>query len=170
MTKIEIPNPPSPVGNYTAYKIVNNLIYISGQLPIDKNGEMIKGTIGKNLTLEDGKKAARLCILNSIGQLKNAIKDLDKVIQCVKMNGYINCTSEFIDHPKLLNSASDFSADRFEPCPCGGSCVGGQPGQIQSDRVPVQRQASRLHRERSRIPRRRNIAGDGSDPGEAPRL
>ena len=107
MTKIEIPNPPSPVGNYTAYKIVNNLIYISGQLPIDKNGEMIKGTIGKNLTLEDGQKAARLCILNSIGQLKNAIKDLDKVIQCVKMNGYINCTSKFIDHPKLLNSASD---------------------------------------------------------------
>lgn len=113
MTKIEIPNPPSPVGNYTAYKIVNNLIYISGQLPIDKNGEMIKGTIGKNLTLEDGQKAARLCILNSIGQLKNAIKDLDKVVQCIKMNGYINCTSEFIDHPKLLNSASDLLVTIF---------------------------------------------------------
>ena len=107
MTKIEIPNPPSPVGNYAAYKITNNLIYISGQLPINKNGEMIKGTIGKDLTLEDGQKAAELCILNNIGQLKNAIKDLDKVVQCVKMNGYINCTSEFIDHPKLLNSASD---------------------------------------------------------------
>jgi enamine deaminase RidA (YjgF/YER057c/UK114 family) len=113
MTKIEIPNPPSPVGNYTAYKIVNNLIYISGQLPIDKNGEMIKGTIGKNLTLEDGQKAARLCILNSIGQLKNAIKDLDKVVQCIKMNGYINCTSEFTDHPKLLNSASDLLVTIF---------------------------------------------------------
>ena len=113
MTKIEIPNPPSPVGNYTAYKIVNNLIYISGQLPIDKNGEMIKCTIGKNLTLEDGQKAARLCILNSIGQLKNAIKDLDKVVQCIKMNGYINCTSEFTDHPKLLNSASDLLVTIF---------------------------------------------------------
>ena len=57
--KISIPNPPSPVGNYVAYKHCYSTIYISGQLPIDENGNMIKGKIGKDLTLEDGKKAAR---------------------------------------------------------------------------------------------------------------
>lgn len=113
MTKIEIPTPPSPVGNYSAYKIVNNLIYISGQLPINKNGEMIKGTIGKNLTLEDGQKAAELCILNCVGQLKNAVKDLNNVVQCIKINGYVNCTNEFKDQPKLLNAGSDLLVQIF---------------------------------------------------------
>lgn len=113
MTKIEIPNPPSPVGNYAAYKIVNNLIYISGQLPINKDGNMITGTIGDKLTLEDGQKAAELCILNCIGHLKKAVKDLDSVVQCIKINGYVNCTNEFKDHPKLLNAASDILVQVF---------------------------------------------------------
>lgn len=113
MPEIEIPNPPSPVGNYVAYKIVNNLIYISGQLPIDSQGKMICGTIGKDLSLADGQKAAELCILNSIGHLKNAVKNLNNVTQCIKINGYINCTSEFKDHPKLLNSASDLLVKIF---------------------------------------------------------
>lgn len=113
MTKIEIPNPPSPVGNYTAYKIVNNLIYVSGQLPINKDGNMITGTIGDNLTLEDGQKAAELCILNCVGHLKNAVKNLDNVVQCIKINGYVNCTNKFKDHPKLLNAASDILVQIF---------------------------------------------------------
>ena len=110
---IQIPTPPSPVGNYLAFRISGNKIYISGQLPIDKNGIMIKGKIGNELTEEDGKKAALLCMLNSIGHLKNAIKDLNKVKSCIKINGYINSENNFENHPSLLNSASDLLVKIF---------------------------------------------------------
>ena len=111
--EIALPTPPSPVGNYLAFRISGNKIYISGQLPIDKNGIMIKGKIGNELTEEDGKKAALLCMLNSIGHLKNAIKDLDKVKSCIKINGYINSENNFENHPTLLNSASDLLVKIF---------------------------------------------------------
>lgn len=110
---IQIPTPPSPVGNYLPFRISDNKIYISGQLPIDKNGIMIRGKIGNKLTEEDGKKAALLCMLNSIGHLKNAIKDLDKVKSCIKINGYINSENNFENHPSLLNSASDLLVKIF---------------------------------------------------------
>jgi enamine deaminase RidA (YjgF/YER057c/UK114 family) len=110
---IQIPTAPSPVGNYLAFRISGNKIYISGQLPIDKNGIMIKGKIGNELTEEDGKKAALLCMLNSIGHLKNAIKDLNKVKSCIKINGYINSENNFENHPSLLNSASDLLVKIF---------------------------------------------------------
>jgi enamine deaminase RidA (YjgF/YER057c/UK114 family) len=74
---------------------------------------MIKGKIGNELTEEDGKKAALLCMLNSIGHLKNAIKDLDKVKSCIKINGYINSENNFENHPTLLNSASDLLVKIF---------------------------------------------------------
>jgi|TARA_B110000977_G_C11018727_1_gene470462 enamine deaminase RidA (YjgF/YER057c/UK114 family) len=104
---IELPNPPLPIGNYLAHTIVNNLVYISGQLPINKKGQLIQGKLGDNLNLEEGKEAAKLCILNSIAHLKNAVKDLDRVKKCVKINGYINSTKDFTEHAALLNSASD---------------------------------------------------------------
>ena len=69
--EIALPTPPSPVGNYVAHTIVNNLVYISGQLPLNSKGELTLGKLGDNLTLEQGKEAAKLCILNSIGHLKN---------------------------------------------------------------------------------------------------
>ena len=67
---IELPNAPDPVGAYVAYKIINNLLYISGQLAIKSDGEIIKGKIGKNLTLEDGQKASKLCVINILSQAK----------------------------------------------------------------------------------------------------
>ncbi|MDC0375928.1 RidA family protein [Pelagibacteraceae bacterium] len=111
--KISIPNPPSPVGNYVAYKHCDSTIYISGQLPIDENGNMIKGKIGKDLTLEDGKKAARYAILNVIGHLKKSVMNLNYVKQCVKINGFINSTEDFTDHAVLLNAASDLLVEIF---------------------------------------------------------
>ena len=111
--KIIIPNPPSPVGNYVAYNKSGNLIFISGQLPINEKGEMIKGKIGKDLNIEDGMEAAKLCILNSVGHLKKAVSDLNKIKRCVKINGFVNCSDDFYDHPKLLNTASDILVNIF---------------------------------------------------------
>ena len=110
---IEIPKPPLPVGNYAAYTKSNSLIYISGQLPLNSEGTLIVGKVGLDLTIEQGKEAARLCILNCIGQLKSAVLNLDTIKKCIKINGYINCTKDFIEHPKLLNAASDIIVKIF---------------------------------------------------------
>ena len=105
---IELPEAPDPVGAYVAYKIVNNLIFISGQQPISKNGEMIKGKIGKNLSLEDGQKASKYCVLNILSQLKKALDgNLDLVKGCVKITGFVNSTDDFVDQPKVINPASE---------------------------------------------------------------
>ena len=105
---IEIPKAPDPVGAYVAYKQVNKLIFISGQLPINNKGEIIKGKIGKDLNLEDGKKASKLCVINILAQVKKALNnDLNKVKSCIKITGYVNSTDDFIDQPKVINPASE---------------------------------------------------------------
>ena len=77
---IELPTAPNPVGAYVAFKKIGNLLYISGQLPIAKDGKITKGKIGKNLTLEDGQKASKLCVINILAQAKKAMNgDLDKI-------------------------------------------------------------------------------------------
>ena len=106
--KIELPNAPDPVGAYVAFKKINNLLFISGQLPISKDGKMIKGKIGNDLTLEDGQKASKLCVINILAQVKKALNgDLNKVKSCVKITGFVNSTDDFKDQPKEINPASD---------------------------------------------------------------
>tara|TARA_B100000378_G_scaffold226011_1_gene189965 strand:+ start:272 stop:730 length:459 start_codon:yes stop_codon:yes gene_type:complete len=105
---LEIPDAPAPVGAYVAYKKVGNLLYISGQLPISNEGKIIKGKIGKDLTLEDGQKASKYCAINIIAQVKKALNgDLDKVKNCVKITGFVNSTDNFTDQPKVINPASE---------------------------------------------------------------
>ena len=105
---IELPNAPSPVGAYVAYKIIDKLIYISGQLPIKSNGEIIKGKIGRNLTLEDGQEASKLCVINILAQAKKAAGgDLNKIKNCIKITGFVNSTDDFKDQTKVINPASE---------------------------------------------------------------
>jgi len=105
---IILPKAPDPVGAYVAYKKSNKLLYISGQLPIDKNGKMIKGKIGKDLTLEDGQNASKLCVANIIAQAKKAMDgNLNKIKNCIKITGFVNSTDNFIDQPKVINPASE---------------------------------------------------------------
>ena len=81
--KIEIPNAPDPVGAYVAFKKIDNLLFISGQLPISKDGNLIKGKVGKDLTLEQGQSASKLCVINILAQVKKALDgDLNKVKNC----------------------------------------------------------------------------------------
>ena len=77
---IELPKAPDPVGAYVAFKKIGNLLYISGQLPIGPDGKITKGKIGRNLTLEDGQKASKLCVINILAQASKAMNgDLDKI-------------------------------------------------------------------------------------------
>ena len=105
---IELPKAPDPVGAYVAFKKINNLLFISGQLPISKDGKMIKGKIGKDLTLEEGQKASKLCVINILAQVNKALgEDLNKVKNCVKITGFVNSTDDFKDQPKVITPASE---------------------------------------------------------------
>ena len=110
---INLPKAPDPVGAYVSSKIVKNLIYISGQLPLDSKGNLIKGKIGKEISLEQGKQAAEICALNLLAQLQKISGSLDKVKGCIKITGYVNSIDSFTDQPKIINGASDLISKIF---------------------------------------------------------
>ena len=112
--KIKLPEAKPPVGNYVATKISGKLLFISGQISIDENGQLIKGKIGKDLDTDAGYNAARRCALSIIAQVKKACdNDLSKIKSCVKLTGFVNSTNDFTDQPKVLNGASDLIASVF---------------------------------------------------------
>ena len=105
---IVLPKAAEPVGSYVATKITNNLLYISGQISIDESGNLIKGKLGKELSTDDGYKAAKRCGLSIISQAKKACgDDLSKIKSCIKLTGFVNSTDDFIEQPKVINGASD---------------------------------------------------------------
>ena len=111
---IQLPVAPDPVGAYVAYKKVSNMLFISGQLPIGSDGKMIKGKIGEELSLEEGQKASKLCVLNILAQAKKAMDgDLDKIKNCIKITGFVNSSNDFRDQPKVINPASETLSEVF---------------------------------------------------------
>ena len=110
---IELSTPSSPVANYVNTVQVGNLLFISGKGPLQSNGEYIKGKVGQNLTIEDGYNAARLTAINLISTLKASIGDLNKVRRIVRVTGMVNASSEFTDHPKVVNGCSDLLVEVF---------------------------------------------------------
>ena len=110
---ISLPKAPDPVGAYVASIIVGNLVFISDQLPLNSEGKLIKGKVGKELNQEQGQEAAKFCALNLLAQLKKICGSLDKVKGCVKITGYVNSIDSFIDQPKVINGASDLISKIF---------------------------------------------------------
>ena len=112
--KIKLPEAKPPVGSYVATKITGNLLFISGQISIAENGDLIKGKIGKDLSTEQGYNAAKRCGLSIVAQAKVACDgDLSKIKSCLKLTGFVNSTDNFIDQPKVINGASDLIASIF---------------------------------------------------------
>jgi enamine deaminase RidA (YjgF/YER057c/UK114 family) len=112
---IVLPPAPNPVGAYVAYKKIGNLVFISGQISLKSNGELIKGKIGSDLTLDQGQEAAQVCAINILSQIKSACDgDLDKVKNCIKITGYVNSKDTFTDQPKVINGASELLVKIFE--------------------------------------------------------
>jgi enamine deaminase RidA (YjgF/YER057c/UK114 family) len=111
---IDLPKAADPVGSYVATKITGKLLYISGQISMNENGELIKGKLGKELNTEAGYNAAKRCALNIIAQAKKACaNDLSKIKSCIKLTGFVNSTDSFIEQPKVINGASDLKASVF---------------------------------------------------------
>jgi enamine deaminase RidA (YjgF/YER057c/UK114 family) len=105
----QLPSPPAPVASYVPYTISGKLVIISGQIPIADGKPQFIGKLGAEISLEDGKKAAQLCALNLIAQLKAACGgDLDRAKTCLRLGVFVNATPEFTQHPEIANGASDF--------------------------------------------------------------
>jgi enamine deaminase RidA (YjgF/YER057c/UK114 family) len=105
---IKLPEPKAPVGSYVATKISKNYLYISGQISVDENGQLIKGKLGKDYNTEQGYEAAKRCGLSLISQARKACDgDLSKIKSCIKLTGYVNSTDTFTDQPKVINGASE---------------------------------------------------------------
>ena len=109
-----LPKAPDPVGSYVATKKTGNLLFISGQISIDSEGNLIKGKLGKELDVNSGYKAAERCALNIISQAKKACDDdLTKIKSCIKLTGFVNSSNDFTDQPKVINGASDLISKVF---------------------------------------------------------
>ena len=109
---ITLPTPAAPVANYLPYTISGNMIFVSGQVTIGPDGLEYQGKIGADLTVEDGIKAARLCAINILAQVKAALDgDLERISQCLKLGGFVNAVPDFTDHPAVINGASDLMVE-----------------------------------------------------------
>ena len=111
---IKLPEAKNPVGSYIATKISGKNLFISGQISIDAEGQLIKGKLGKELNTNAGYEAAKRCGLSIIAQVMKACdNDLSKVKSCVKLTGFVNSIESFTEQPKVINGASDLIASIF---------------------------------------------------------
>lgn len=104
---IELPEPSVPVANFVKWRQVGNLLFVAG------HGTPVRGTLGKDLTIEEGYEAARLCGINILSTLKAATGDLSKIKQFVKVRGMVSSTDDFYDQPKVINGFSDLMVEVF---------------------------------------------------------
>jgi enamine deaminase RidA (YjgF/YER057c/UK114 family) len=112
---LSLPEPKNPVGAYTASRITGKLLFISGQISIDKDGNLIKGKIGKDLDVLQGYEAAKRCGLAIISQVQKSCEgDLSRVKSCIKLTGYVNSSDDFTDQPKIINGASEIVSKIFD--------------------------------------------------------
>jgi len=110
---IDLPEPTPAWANYLSHVATGNLVFVSGQLS-QLGGEKYQGKLGTDLSIEDGYRAARICAINLLSHLRVACGgDLDRVVRCVEVGGFVNSDSQFYDHPKVLNGASDLFFEVF---------------------------------------------------------
>jgi len=108
---IEIIAPPPALANYVPTVIVNGMLYISGQIPMEAGKVKYEGILGGGVEIEDGQAAARLCAINVLMQAKAAVQDLEQLARCIRLGGFIASTDDFKDHALVMNGASDFMVE-----------------------------------------------------------
>lgn len=110
---ITLPPPPSPVANYVPTVRTGNLVFLSGHAPLQPEGGFVTGKVGDDLTLEEGREAARLAAIALLASLKAEIGDLSNVTRIVKATGMVNATSDFTEHSQVINGFSDLMVEVF---------------------------------------------------------
>ena len=112
LLKITLPNPPTPAGSYIPAIKTGNLLFISGQIPMENGKVLFTGKVTDN-NLEIAQKAARMCAINLLAQIKRELGSLEKVKKIVRLSGFVNSDTEFYQHPKVINAASDLFFEIF---------------------------------------------------------
>ncbi len=111
---IDLPDAPAPAANYVPYVISGNLVFVAGQIPMANGKPLYVGQVGGDFSADEGAACARLCGLNVLAQVKAACGcDLDRVVRCVKLGGFVNCAAGFTQHPVVINGASDMMVEIF---------------------------------------------------------
>jgi len=106
---ITIPEPPAPVAAYVGHVVHNGIVTVSGQLPLAGGALSQTGLLGAGVSVEEGAAAAQICAINILAQIKVACGgDLERIVQCIRLGGFVASTSDFTDHPKVVNGASEF--------------------------------------------------------------
>lgn len=110
---ITLPSPPAPAGSYVPVVVSHSLAFVAGQIPAEGGKVKFRGKVGRDLSIEAGQQAARLCTINALAQLKAVLGSLDRVSRVVKVTGFVNCEPSFVDQPKVINGASDLLVQVF---------------------------------------------------------
>lgn len=111
---LAVPMPPAPVANYVPFVVSRGLVFVSGQIPLRDGKVAFTGRCGAGASLDHAVEAARTCFINILAQLKAATGgDLDRIARLVSLRGFVACTPEFLDHPKVINGASDLAVAVF---------------------------------------------------------
>lgn len=110
---ITLPSPPKPAGSYVPVLITGKLVFVSGQIPIQDGKIAYSGKVSKDLSVEEAQKAARLCIINALAQLKSELGNIDKISRIIRVSGFVNSPPEFSEQPKVINGASDLLFEIF---------------------------------------------------------
>jgi enamine deaminase RidA (YjgF/YER057c/UK114 family) len=114
---IDLPHAASPLGSYVPIVILGHAAFVSGQIPLDYTSEpaqlRFKGKVGKEVSIDDARKAASICVVNALGHLELELGSLENIKRIVKVTGYVNCESSFTEHPRVMNGASDLLLDIF---------------------------------------------------------
>ena len=110
--EITLPNPPTPAGSYIPAVKTGNLLFISGQIPMEEGKVLFTGKVSDD-NLETAQKSAKMCAINLLAQMKRELGDLDKVTRIVRLSGFVNSDPEFYQHPKVINAASDLFFEIF---------------------------------------------------------
>ena len=111
--KISLPTPPKPAGSYIPVVVSKSWAFVSGQIPIKDGKVAFIGKVPTSQSIENAQKAAKLCAINALAQLKAELGNLDKIKKIIKISGYVNSEQNFSEHPKVINAASDFLYDVF---------------------------------------------------------
>ena len=109
---VTLPNPPTPAGSYVPAIKTGNLLFISGQIPMEDGKVIFTGKV-TNENIETAKKSAKMCAINLLAQMKRELGSLDKVTKIVRISGFINSDPEFYEHPKIINEASELIFEIF---------------------------------------------------------
>ena len=110
---ILLPIPPKPAGSYIPVVVSGNLVFVSGQIPMEDGQLKCQGKVQNNQSIQNAQNAAKLCIINALSQLNTHFGTLECIEKIIKVSGFVNAEESFTEHPKVINAASDLLVDIF---------------------------------------------------------